>query len=247
MNEQPKIKMHLSFDLRWVVAALLVIIAVMIAMWRPWGTTASSDQTIQVTGETTLTATPDEFVFYPTYQFESNNKTAALDKLAKKSEEVTAKLKELGVPENKIKTNSSGYDTFMKADENEETTYTLQLTATVGNEELAQKVQDYLLTTEPTGSVSPQPTFSEEKQRQLEAEARDKATTDARAKAEQSAKNLGFKLGKVKSVNDGSGSWIGTMEGARAADLPMLSSTSMGLYPGENELPYSVTVTYYIR
>ncbi|MGH7157595.1 MAG: SIMPL domain-containing protein [Candidatus Saccharimonadales bacterium] len=108
-NNSPQTKMHFALDLRWIVAALLIVIALMLATWRPWQGTTSDDQTIQVTGETTLTAVPDEFVFYPTYQFESSDNTAALNALAKKSEEVTAKLKELGVPDNKIKTNSSGY------------------------------------------------------------------------------------------------------------------------------------------
>lgn len=104
-----------------------------------------------------------------------------------------------------------------------------------------------MLTTRPTGSVSPQPTFSEKKQRELETEARDKATADARAKAEQSAKNLGFRLGKVKAVADGTNYWATTLESqGTATDLPT-SSNGLDLYPGENELPYSVTVTYYIR
>lgn len=233
-------------DLRWVVVALVVIIGIMLAFWRPWETPTSKDKTIQVVGETTLTAVPDEFAFYPTYQFESSNKAAALDALAKKSDEVTAKLKELGVPENKIKTSSSGYDVVLQTDETNKTTYTLQLTAIVDSQELAQKVHDYLLTTDPTGSISPQPTFSEEKRRELENEARDKAGADARAKAEQTAKNLGFELAGVKSVNDSDGNWAIPLEGGRAMATD-LTTSSFTLYPGENELPYSVTVTYYIR
>jgi uncharacterized protein len=248
-NNSIKPTTHVALDLRWVAGALLIIIVVLLALWRPWQGTASEDQTIQVTGETTVTAVPDEFVFYPTYQFKASDNAAALTALAKKSDEVTAKLKELGVPENKIKTNSSGYGTSLMptGGGSDKTTYTLQLTVTVDNQELAQKVQDYLLTTEPTGSVSPQPTFSDTKQRELEAEARDKATVDARAKAEQSAKNLGFRLGKVKSVNDGDSYWTTPLGGRAASSDLATSSNNLGLYPGENELPYSVTVIYYIR
>lgn len=248
-NTNPtKTTTHFSLDLRWVMVALLIIIVAMLALWRPWQGSMAEDRTIQVTGETTLTAVPDEFTFYPSYQFKNSDKAAALDALSKKSEEVTAKLKELGVPENKIKTNSNGYDAgnIAPIEAGDKATYTLQLTATVDNQDLAQKVQDYLVTTTPTGSVSPQPTFSEEKRRQLETEARNKATDDARAKAEQNAKNLGFRLGKVKSISDGTGFWAAPFEnGATASDLPLRSG--LGLYPGENELPYSITVTYYIR
>ncbi len=220
----------------------------MLFMWKPWATSTVDDETISVTGEATIKAAPDEFVFYPIYQFENSDKTAALNALTKKSEEVVAKLKELGVPENKIKTNSSGYDAGpLKMPENG-STYSLQLTATVDNQELAQKVQDYLLTTQPTGSVSPTPTFSEGKRKELEAQARELATKDARAKADATAKNLGFKVGKVKSVSDGSSAWTMSRGGGDTAiSSKPAAEPSLSLNPGENELPYSISVVYYLR
>jgi uncharacterized protein YggE len=120
------------------------------------------------------------------------------------------------------------------------------LTITVNDKALTQKVQDYLVTTSPTGSVSPQTTFSEAKRKELESKARDEATKDARSKAEQSAKNLGFKIGKVKSVEDGSGfGGIVLREGLTMASDS--KATSLSVQPGENDLHYTVTVTYYLR
>lgn len=247
-NNISKPRTHFSLNLRWVVVALLAIIAIMLALWRPWQNDIAEDQTVSVTGETTLTAAPDEFRFYPTYQFNASDKAAALDALAKKSEAIATKLKELGVPDSKIKTSTTGYDpNLLMPETSGKATYSLQISATVDNQELAQKVQDYLVTTEPTGSVSPQPTFSEAKRRELEIQARDQATADARTKAEQSAKNLGFRLGKVKSVSDGSGFWASPLEAGGPATMELSTRSSLNLYPGENELPYSVTVTYYIR
>jgi uncharacterized protein YggE len=236
----------LSFDFRVVTVILLVVIAVMLFIWKPWDS-GISDRTIEVTGESTVTATPDEFIFYPTYQFENADKTAALAELSKKSDEIVAELKKLGVKDEDIKTNSSGYDYSYMPTESKDATYTLQLTVTVDDQELAQKVQDYLVTTSPTGSVSPQPTFSDAKRKELEAQARDQATKDARAKADQSAENLGFKVGKVKSVSDSTASWV-IPYGSRATTTDLVApEASMTIQPGENDLPYSVTVVYYIR
>lgn len=247
-TDQSKQQVRMTFDLRIVVAVLVVIIIAMLFWWRPWSP-GTGTRTINVTGETTISATPDEFVFMPSYQFVNADKTTALADITKRSEEIVAKLKELGVPESGIKTNTSNYqDLIYRENETSKPTYTLQLTVTVSSLELAQKVQDYLVTTAPTGSVSPQPSFSDAKRKEIEGTARDQATQDARAKAEQTAKNLGFKLGKVQSVTDGSGfNGIPYATGRAAAVPDSAKSPSLSIQPGENKLTYSVTVVYYIR
>jgi uncharacterized protein len=233
--------LNISLDFRVISAILLVVIVGMLAVWRPWQATAG-DRTIKVTGQATVTAVPDEFVFYPSYQHKT------LDELTKKSDAVVAKLKELGVADSKIKTNSSGYDmpVYIK-DGSTAPTYTLSLTVTVDNKELAQKVQDYLVTSSPMGSVSPQATFSDTKRLELETNARDQATKDARAKAEQSAKNLGFGLGAVKTVEDGAG-FDGLAYASRGGvGVAEDSKLQLTVQPGENELNYTVTVTYILN
>jgi uncharacterized protein YggE len=241
-----KNKMSLTFDFRLVIVALLLVIAGMFALWRPWEA-QGGDRTIAVTGESTVKAAPDEFAFYPTYEFESADKQSAIDAMAKKSTEVVDKLKSLGVPDSGIKTNADGYD-FPVYKNDTTPTYSLRITATVNNKELAQKVQDYLVTTAPTGAVTPQATFSEAKRKEVESKARDEATKDARAKAEQSAKNLGFGLGAVKTVDDGAG--FGRGIGAydiTTSDAQNARESQLVIQPGENELSYSVTVTYFVR
>lgn len=261
-NQEPKAAItksntvSLSFNLKYICVALLVIIVAMLALWRPWQVPATdSSRVVKVTGETKVTAKPDEFVFYPSYQFKNASKDMALAELTKKSDEVVKKLKELGVEDSKIKTNSNGWEgyQYFYDDTAKQATYMLTLTVTVGNKELAQKVQDYLVTTAPTGSVSPQAGFSDATRKKLEDKARDEATKDARAKAEQSAKNLGYKIGKVKSVDDNGG--LGDIGGCRGtictgAALSVAedkAAPSLGVQAGENDLTYSVTVEYYIR
>ncbi len=247
----------LSLNLKYICVALLLVIVAMLALWRPWQTSVSDNsRVIKVTGETQVTAQPDEFVFYPSYQLKNASKDAALAELTQKSDDVVKKLKELGVEDSKIKTDSNGWEgyQYFYDDSAKQANYTLTLTVTVGNKELAQKVQDYLVTTAPTGSVSPQAGFSDATRKKLEDKARDEATKDARAKADQSAKNLGYKIGRVKSVDDAGG--LGNMGGCRGgicagAALSVAedkaTTPSLSVQSGENKLIYSVTVEYFIR
>jgi len=246
-----KQKLSLPLDLRAVVIILLAVIVAMLVIWKPWDDTSKATRTVQVTGEATLKSTPDEFVFYPSYQFDNTDKATALGELTKKSGEIVAKLKELGVQEGKIKTNAANYDVrpYNLPTNMETATYTLSLTVTAAGKDLAQKVQDYLLRTAPSGSVTPQPAFSTLKRKKLETQARAKAEKDARTKAEQSATNLGFSLGKVKSVSEGVGfgDIIPLLGSRAAAETPVSSDSKLAVQPGENELSYNISVTYFIK
>lgn len=251
-SETPPVRRtSFSVDYRIIILVLLAVIAAMLVAWRPWSAAAgANERTISVTGEAKVTAEPDEFAFNPSYSFKNADKDIALAELSKKSDEVVTKLKELGVPENKIKIDSSGYDyPVHKETDSPDITYDLRLTVTVGDREVAQKVQDYLLTTSPAGSVSPQPTFSDGKRKELQDKARDEATRDARAKADQSARNLGFTVGKVKSVADSNGfGGVQPFRGEVALDSRVESlPPQLQIQPGENDLNYSVTVTYFVR
>lgn len=244
-------KLNIQFDLRIVTAILMGIIVAIFLLWMPWQAAERSDETIKVTGETVLKAEPDEFVFYPSYQFKSADKANASDQATAKGEEVATKLKDLGVADSDIKLSVDSYMGRPFPDNGiDEYTYTAQLTVTVDSREKAEEIQTYIASTQPQGSVSPQGTFSESKRLELESEAREQATKDARSKADQSAKNLNFKLGRVKSVEDGAGFNSGgpiTLEAGRSSMAADVSSSKPTLQPGENEIRYSVTVIYFVR
>ena len=204
-TRKDKNKMALSFDLRLVVIFLVFVIVAMLLAWRPWSAPGpdAKSRTVTVTGEATINAVPDEYVFSPSYEFKNASKEAALAEVSKKSDEVTQKLKNLGVEDSKIKSDSDGYNySYYYDDSRDRNTYTLRLTVTVNDKDLTQKVQDYLVTTSPAGAISPQASFSKKLQKKLENQARDEAAKDARAKAERTAKNIGFTVGKVKSISD---------------------------------------------
>lgn len=245
--------LSLSVGYKTICLLLLAVIAAMLLLWRPWSVPSTNNaRTIKVTGEAKIKASPDEFVFSPTYEAQNTDKPAALKELANKANEVTAGIKKLGVPDNKIKSSTSGYD-YPTYYDNTSTptaqTYSVYFTITVSNAIDAQKVQDYLITTTPTGGVSPNAQFSATKQKSLESKARDEATKDARSKAEQSARNLGFKIGAVKSVEDSSfdGGIMPLAAGANSANTAQDTTSKLAVQPGENELNYTVTVTYYVR
>jgi uncharacterized protein YggE len=255
---QPPVKnssVKLSLNLKYICLALLLVIIAMFAIWRPWSAAApDNSRVVKVTGEAKLKATPDEFVFNPSYEFKNADKNVALADMTQKSEELVKKIKELGVAESNIKSNSSGYNgaVYYYNSESKQSTYNLQLTITVGTKELAQKVQDYLVTTLPTGAVSPQAGFSDSKRKELEQKARDEATKEARTKAEQSAKNLGFKIGNVKSIDDAGGFDNGGCGSGRLCAgstlaVPDAKTSQLAVQPGVDELNYSVTVEYYIK
>ncbi len=236
----------------WLSAVLALALLMVVVLWKPWSRThLATDRTVSVSGSATLKAEPDEYVFYPSYEFKNADKAAGLKDLTEKSDAVVAGLKKAGVADKDIKTNASGYrDYYFYNEEDRTHTYSLQVTVTTRTRDAAQKAQDYILTTSPSGSVTPQPTFSAAKQKELETKGRDQASKDARGKAEQQAINLGFRLGAVKTVQDSNGGYgypmplAATMDASRSS---VASAPSMAIQPGENELTYTVQVTYYIR
>jgi uncharacterized protein YggE len=245
-----KNKLSFTLDLRLIIGVLIAVIVAMLLMWSPWTTAERSDEVIKVTGEAVLKAEPDEYTFSPSFTATNADKAIALAEATKKGNAVVAELKELGVPESKIKTHLDGYENKrLTGGDTDDITYNFLVTINVESRDLSQKIQDYLVSAGAQGSVTPYATFSETKRNELEAKARDEATKDARTKAEQSAENLGFRLGRVKSVEDGSGFGdIFPVEGrAVAPDSGSSSSGGISLQPGENELRYSVTVTYFVR
>lgn len=240
----------LSFNVWWLVGFMAATILAMLLIWRPWQGVSSTNRTVTVSGSTTIEAVPDEFVFSPSWQFKGADKAAALKDASTKSDSVVAELKKLGVADKDIKTNTGGWDGYYYFDrEQNQHVYMLNVTATVRDRGEAQKVQDYLVTTEPTGQVSPQATFSKSLQKKLEQQGRSEATKDARAKADEMAQNLGFTVGKVVTITDnGQSGGVYPMPalGTSAMDSSV-KTLELAVQPGQNEITYTVQVVYTIR
>ena len=218
-------------------------------MTRPWqANSASASRSISIEGSSSLKAAPDEYQFSPTYQEKGADRSAIQEQLTTKINTIVAKLKELGVEESKITLASTTYDNYWTDGADEVVSNTL--TISVSDKEQAQKVQDYLLTTSPQGQISPYPTFSNDKRKELENTVRMQALADAKSKADRTADELGIRVGKVITIEDQPMGGIYPMAiDARTTGIAEGSATvsSLPVLSGEQEITYTVKVVYEIK
>lgn len=217
-----------------------------LALWQPWSDSSTTTRTVKVTGTGTIKAEPDQFTFSPYYERPTAAEIAAL------STDLIKKLQELGVAEKDIKSSASKQDYTYFGQPSPDNTLTLQLEVQVGNKDLSQKVQDYLVTTSPKGSISPYATFTPSKQKDLNEQAKNAALEDAKKQAEKTIQTVGGKLGKVQSIEDGSVAFPMAYSSGRAS-LDIATSAepakeaSLPVAVGQNEVTISVQVTYQLR
>lgn len=229
-----------------IIAALLVGFG--IGVWQPWG---SDERTIQVTGDATVQAEPDEYVFYPSYTAEAATSSEAITEVTTTGNAVVEKIKSFGVPDNKIRTDISSNQYFYRPDGTESDEYQayFSITITVGEKVVAQSIQDYLLTTENRGSSTPQSDFTEAKRKELKNQARKLAVENAKQQGQQIADELGDKLGEVKSIEEVSGFDVFPIYGGKGGDIAVTDSSAISspILTGEQELIFSVRVIFEIR
>lgn len=239
-----------TFTINWAWTGIYLILIAILGLNIYSVYNKGEDRSITVEGMTTIKAEPDSFVFYPQFEIAETDASKVKEALAAKSTEVINKLKELGLKDKDIQLNASQYDDYtMKGSPDVATSdvtpqqTTASMTITVSDKALAQKVQDYLGTTDATGQLTPQATFSEEKLQKLTTEAEAKAITNAKEKADTLVKNLDAKRGKVITVNP--------VDSPIA--YPMMESndssarSSLPIQPGTNEFTYRVSVKFALR
>lgn len=248
--KQPQ-KLTFSINPLTIIIILLVVIVGMFAMWRPWE--GKINRTITITGQAEVKGTPDEFTFSPYFQRTGSDSAKLKTELDTFGTKLLADLVKLGVGKDDVTLNSNSYDKQStepvapdgKPTANSENTVTLSVSIKVPNKELAQKVQDYLSTTDAEGQLTSMPNFSKETRQKLEDEAREKAAKNAREKAERTAKNLGGSVGKVVTIKDsGSSSPVYPMMGI-AEDSSTRSS--LPVTPGQDTISLSVEVVFELR
>ena len=227
------------------VFAVIVIILQLITLLKVADSTPSNVRSVTATGEATLDASPDEFIFLPNFEFKSTDSATVKEAMVNKGTQVVDGLKELGVPEQAIKLDASQYN-YSYFDRNSDTQRAqLNLQITITDRELAQSVQDFLVAQDATGQISPRPTFSEEKQKELQVAAEEQATADARANAERLASGLSAKLGKIIKINPQSSAQPIDIYSLEAADSSR--SGSLPIQPGLNEYHYTITVEFELK
>lgn len=225
---------------------LVGILASVLLQWQPWDPALSANtRKITVTGMASTEATPDQYQFSPIWTRDTTTEITALN------DQVITKLKELGVKDTQIKNNASRYgspEVYYSAPADGKQKTTLSITITVKDKDLAQKIQDYLVSTNPSGSITPYPSFSSSKQKELQVKLRAEATKDAKQKAEQTADGLGAKVGKVIEISEGASGGFYPMPIA-VSDTSAVSSAkdSISVQPGSDEYSYSVTAIFTLQ
>ncbi len=233
--------------------ALLVVIASMFLIWKPWQGAKPSGRQVTVSGEAKAKHAPDEYVFSPNAEATSDESNkAALDLATKKGNDIIAKLKEMGVTDDQLVVNVNSYGS--KAGEiapvparSSGYMATYSITCTVGDKALAQKVADYLATADVGGSVTPYAQFASETRKKIEQELRSAAIEDARGKAKAEAQLLGVKLGKLISVSDNTNGGV-IPYGTGASDLKIAEdSATPPVLVGTQEVAFTVQVVFEIK
>ncbi|MFI5240430.1 MAG: SIMPL domain-containing protein [Candidatus Saccharimonadia bacterium] len=212
-------QLNFKIDFRILCILLVLVILAMLYFWRPW--IVKSTKTITVTGSATITATPDSYVFSPTYNATGTTSADALSKVSTTGNTVVNGLKALGVSSSEISTNvysdsgavPLGVSQSSSAAPNMPVYYgalsaTYGITVTLSSDKLVQKVSDYLATTSANGTVTPQAEFSSAKSSSLEMQARAEAVANAKLNASSEASQLSTKLGKVETISDSSGGGV---------------------------------------
>ncbi len=242
----------LKLDLRMICIFLSVVIIIMFGLWKPWDSASNTVRKITISGEATVKGIPDEFAFYPSFSRTGTDTTAMKNELNKFGIKLQSDIEKLGVNNNHIVLDSSSYNNYPQSTSMpaSEETVTLQVTITVFDKKIAQKVQDYLASTNAMGQLTAQSVFSTTKQKELESSARQLAIKDARKKATLAASDVGARLGKVIEVTDQS-SFSGGCGAKGICPISMSAkaysedvNTSLPVTPGLSEVSSTVEVVY---
>lgn len=191
----------------------------------------------------------------PYFKFSSTDIKKNTTDLTATAKQTTDKLKELGVKDEQIKSNTSSYDSYyqpLPAGTNADTTTTLSYTITLNSKDVSQKVQDYFLTTSAQGQLSPVASFSEGKRKELESKAKTAAIDDAKSKATANATQIGAKLGKVITISDSASvmpmEYMANVDSVKSSGASQgVATSSVPVQSGQNDFSSSVSVEYEIK
>lgn len=266
-NENSKTKLFQALTIVALVGAVLLgaMIISEVKAYRYIGGGVSASNTISVSGEGEVMAAPDIATMSFTIQEESKNLSDAQNLASKKTTDVLAALKKVGIPDKDIKTDS--YVSNPKYEYQQTSTsvcmnsycppipgkqvivgyqVSQSVSITVRNLDLVNNVVAALGQSQVSNMYGPN--FAIDKVDDLTALARKQAIDKARAKAEVLARDLGVTLVRIVSFSEGGNSPI--MYATKSVGMAMAAPAAAPapeLPQGEQKITSSVTVTYEIR
>ncbi|MBL8158302.1 SIMPL domain-containing protein [bacterium] len=247
------------------VLALFLLIQTVKAMkeYRYVGSGVTATNTITVTGNGEVFAVPDRATFTVSVREEAEDVAGAQDKSTAKINAIIAYLKEAGVEEKDIKTQSYNVNPKYEYTQAACTNFSCppsnqKLAGFEVYQTLEVKVQDpkkagELLTgvggkgASEVSSLS----FTVEDEDALRAQAREQAISEAKEKADALAKQLGVSVVRVVGFYEDAGGYppmpYAYGKGGVAMDAALESRVAPTLPTGENKIVSNVNVTYEIR
>lgn len=244
-----------------VAVFLMVKIAIGIKEYTHMGQGVPATNTISFQGEGEVFVSPDTAVITATARSEAKTMKEAQDVGATKIANALNFLKDAGIEEKDIKT--EGYATYPKYETKRQVIYcvtapcpqsdgkqvvsgyevTQTLIVKVRVADSAGKIVDGLGNVGITEISGPEFTVADPDMHQ--AEARKLAIDDAKAKAEMLSKDLGVKLVRIVSFNEGTNYPMYRTE--MKMDMAAGNQVQTELPKGENRITSNVTITYEIR
>lgn len=265
--EQQKIKLYQALTILVTIGAALLGTKIIteIKGYRFIGGGVSATNTIAVSGEGEVYASPDIATVRFSVRYEAKNMKDAQDKVNMNMKTVLAAVRKIGISEDDIKTDN--YSSYPKYEWQEGTVACLALncppprpgkqvlvgyevsqgvTLTIRNLDMVNDVVSALGTAGVTDMQGPN--FAIDDEDDLRATARREAIEEARAKAEVLARDLGVTLVRVVSFSEGSAYPLyGRAMVAAKGESFDSAAVPPELPQGQEKITSQVTVTYEIR
>lgn len=246
-------KFKLTQNILWPVVILLIAFGAF--YFKPWQTKPQETISIQATGKADVT--PNIAKITATIESQNPNLDQALAENEKRVSMIVEKLKDLGVDEKDIKTQSisggGGYEImdspqtliYPPRPPRSTTQFSTSLEITLRNFDIADEVLASLTQNGAANIYGPNLTVDEETQEEAKARAREDAIESARKKAEQLAELSGRKLGKAVKISE---------QGDVIFPRPLLAQSEVDLkqkasliQPGQDEVTINLAVDFELK
>jgi len=224
-----------------VVVLVLIIIAAFALPWKniSWGKIKFQEETVVVTGESETKQANEVASFSAGVNVIKEKKEEAVDEVNRKVKELTASVKDFGIAEGDIQTQSVNVYEQRETDKSKKNQWVVNNTIEITLRDMskADALMDLLNKSGANNIYGP--SFRIENTTDTKKTLYESAMTDAKEKAELIASSSGRKLGKVINVVEGSSSNYSPIYKA-------LSSGAGGaeLSPGTSTISETLTVTF---
>ncbi len=258
----------------WSGTAALIMLTVFLGVnINQLSNTSTTTNTVSFNGEGKVSAKPDVAAISFSILTEAATSKAAQDQNSVKSNKVTDFLKKQNISDKDVKT--SGYNVYpqygypkpcpMVAPGSDTRIISISNeypcgdnTQKISTYQVAQSLEVKVRNLDNVGNILDGLVaaganqvnnlgFQIENPEKLKAQARDKAIADAKQKSEDLKRVLGIQLGKIVNYSENTGGWP-VYYGAKAMSADSVGGAPAPSIPtGENEITFSVTITYQIK